>query len=90
LNVSADGSRRRPEPAIGEGNLVELVIEGDKAVPLSKKVIDSSQAYFWTSKWQKAEKEASEDLQAGRVKRYNTVDDMLDDLDAECHLAPLR
>lgn len=59
------------------------MVEGDKAVLLPKKVIDSSQAYFWTSKWQEAEKEASEDVQAGRVKRYNTVDDMLDDLDTE-------
>ena len=29
--------------------------------------IDPSQAYFWTKKWRKMEREAEEDIQKGRV-----------------------
>ncbi len=40
-----------------------------------------SQAYFWTREWQEAEKEASEDIRAGRVKTFDSVDDLIKDLD---------
>lgn len=32
-------------------------------------VITTKQAYFWTKRWQKGEKEASLDLQKGRTKK---------------------
>ena len=66
---------------ISEGDLVEVAMEDDRAVLLPKKLIDSSQAYFWTKEWQEAEKEASEDIKAGRVKSFDTVEDLLADLD---------
>jgi len=31
------------------------------------------QAYFWTSEWQKDEREADEDIKAGRVRRFSTA-----------------
>jgi len=40
-----------------------------------------SQTYFWTKKWQEAEKEASEDIKAGRVKNFDSVKELLADLD---------
>jgi hypothetical protein len=46
-----------------------------------KKLIDKSQTYFWTKKWQDAEKEADGDIKAGRVKTFNTVDDLVKDLE---------
>jgi len=33
-----------------------------------------SQAYFWTKEWQAAEKKATEDIKAGRVKRFASVE----------------
>jgi AbrB family looped-hinge helix DNA binding protein len=66
---------------IEEGDLIEVMVKDDKAVLLPKKLIDSSQAYFWTKEWQKAEKEASEDIKAGRVKTFDTVEELLADLD---------
>jgi len=41
---------------------------------------DKSQAYFWTPEWQKGEKKASADIKAGRVKVFDTVDELLEDL----------
>jgi antitoxin MazE len=40
-----------------------------------------SQAYFWTKEWQEAEREASEDIKAGRVKTFDNVEELLKDLD---------
>jgi AbrB family looped-hinge helix DNA binding protein len=72
----------RKRLGISEGDLVEVVVDGEKALLLPKKLIDSSQAYFWTEEWQKAEKEASADVRAGRVRRFDAVDDLLADLDS--------
>ena len=33
---------------------------------MPKKLVDKSQAYFWTRKWQEGEREADEDIKAGR------------------------
>lgn len=37
--------------------------------------IDPTQAYFWTPKWQEMEKKADEDIKAGRVHHYNSVEE---------------
>jgi antitoxin PrlF len=71
----------RKKLGISEGDLVEVVVEDDKAMLLPKKLIDSSQAYFWTKEWQKAEKEASEDIKAGRVKTFDTAEELFAELD---------
>ncbi len=77
--VTLSASVRR-KLGIEEGDLVEIIVEDDRAVLLPKKVIDRSQAYFWTKEWQEAEKEASEDIKAGRVKTFDTVEELVKDL----------
>ena len=52
-------------------------------IEMPKKLVDKSQAYFWTRKWQKGEKEAAEDIKAGRVKTFDSVDELIKDLDKE-------
>ncbi len=47
---------------------------------MPKKLVDKSQAYFWTKRWQEAEKEADEDIRAGRVKAFDSVDELIEDL----------
>ncbi len=46
-----------------------LVIEGreDGILMKPRKLLDPTQAWFWTEKWQKKESEASEDINAGRI-----------------------
>lgn len=39
--------------------------------------IDTSQAYFWSKKWQKMEKEADKDKKAGRIIGTGKVQDLL-------------
>lgn len=42
--------------------------------------IDPEQAWFWTERWQKMEREADEDFAAGRYKEYDNVEDLIADL----------
>lgn len=71
----------RKQLGIEEGDLIEVTVEDDRAVLLPKKLIDKSQAYFWTKEWQEAEKKASEDIKSGRVKTFDTAEDLIKDLD---------
>lgn len=70
----------RRKLGVEEGDLVEIEVTDDRAVIVPKKLVDKSQAYFWTKKWQAAEKEASEDIKAGRVKAFDSVEDLIKDL----------
>jgi antitoxin MazE len=78
--VTLPASVRR-KLGIEEGDLIEVMVEDDKAILLPKKIVDKSQAYFWTKEWQEAEREASEDIKAGRVKKFDNVEELLADLD---------
>ena len=57
---------------------VELVDEGILLRP--KKVIDASQAWFWTPEWQRGEAEADADITDGRSVRM-TAEEFLSFLD---------
>jgi AbrB family looped-hinge helix DNA binding protein len=73
-------ARARRAANIEEGDYVEVSVEGDRLVLTAVKVIDKSQAYYWTEEWQKAEREADEDIKAGRVKDFDSVEDLIADL----------
>ena len=50
-------------------------------IEMPKKLVDKSQAYFWTRRWQEGEREADEDIKAGRVKTFDSVDELVKDLE---------
>jgi AbrB family looped-hinge helix DNA binding protein len=70
----------RRKLGIEEGDLVEIEVVDEKAVLMPKRLVDKSQAYFWTKKWQQAEKEADKDIKAGRVKAFDSVEELVKDL----------
>ena len=41
------------------------------------------QRYFWTPEWQAKEQEVDEAITEGRVRTFDTVDEMIDFLDAQ-------
>ena len=43
-------------------------------------VIPDGQEYFWTSEWQAGEREAEDDLRAGRSQRFKTTNELIRDL----------
>ena len=64
-----------------EGDLVEVAIEDGSIVLRPKRLIEASQAWFWTDAWQAGEREASADIDAGRVTRYQSDDELLRSLE---------
>jgi AbrB family looped-hinge helix DNA binding protein len=74
--------RRRAK--LKEGDALEAVVEKDGSVRLiPKAVIDRSQAYFWTERWQAGEREAQADIEAGRVQGFDDMDEALAFLDGK-------
>ena len=62
---------------VEEGDLLAVRFEQDRIVLIPQKLIDKSQAYFWSESWQEAEQEAERDLAEGRVEAYETVEDLI-------------
>ena len=56
-----------------EGDIFELrVLEGKmELVPMA--LIPRDQLWYWTPEWQAKEKEADEDIAAGRVKQFRSA-----------------
>ncbi len=68
---------------LSEGDTLEVIVETDGVLRLIPKiVIDRSQTYFWTEQWQAGAREAEADLEAGRVHRFDDVDEAMTFLDS--------
>jgi antitoxin MazE len=66
-----------------EGDKLEIDIEDGKIVIKPVLVIDRSQSWFWSKKWQDMEKEADEDIKHGRVhKATGNVEELIKKLDS--------
>ncbi len=84
--VTRHGQITLPAPVrrklgIEEGDLVEIEVIDEKVVLVPKRLVDKSQAYFWTKKWQDGEKEADADIKAGRVKAFDSAEELMKDLE---------
>lgn len=44
---------------------------------LNEEAVFDDQSWYWTPEWQAAEKEADEDIAAGRVQRFDNIDDAI-------------
>ena len=66
---------------IEEGDYLEMTVQGDAIILRPRVVVPKAQAWFWTSDWQSGEREASNDVAAGRTTPYATDDAFLKSLD---------
>jgi len=71
----------RRELGVEEGDLVEIEVVDEKAVLMPKRLVDRNQAYFWTKRWQEEEREADADVKGGRVKVFDSVEELAKDLE---------
>jgi AbrB family looped-hinge helix DNA binding protein len=55
---------------IEEGDLLDVNVRNGEIVMRPKKLIDKDQAWFWTKRWQEGERQADEDIKAGRVYSF--------------------
>jgi AbrB family looped-hinge helix DNA binding protein len=72
----------RKQLNIGKGDHVRFRVQDGAIVLEAVAVVDRSQAWFWTPQWQAAEQEASDDIKAGRVSRFNSADEAIRALDS--------
>ena len=64
------------------GAQVEVIEREGEVVLRPYLPVPADQAWFWTERWQRMEREADEALSAGRVTVVDGADAMLADLDA--------
>jgi antitoxin PrlF len=60
-----------------EGDLLDAEITDQGILLRPQKVIDATQAWFWTPGWQAGEREADADLGAGRTESFESSDALL-------------
>jgi bifunctional DNA-binding transcriptional regulator/antitoxin component of YhaV-PrlF toxin-antitoxin module len=83
-HVDSRGNLVLPKELRAGIDLVEIERRPDGVIELRPKVaIDADQAWFWTERWQKMEREADADIAAGRVVQTDNVEDLLKELDSE-------
>ena len=60
-----------------EGDYIEVEATEESIVLTPKKLVNKSQAYFWSAEWQEAERAASEDIAAGRVHEFDDPEELI-------------
>ncbi len=69
---------------LSDHSLFEAVRRPDGVIELRpQETIDASQAWFWTERWQRIEREADESYAAGRWKRFDDAESLIAHLDAD-------
>ena len=63
-----------------EGDLLDAEITDEGILLRPRKVIDSTQAWFWTPTWQAGERQAGADRAAGRVEAFESGAALIDGL----------
>ncbi len=64
------------------GAQVEVIERGGEIVLRPHVAVPSDQAWFWSERWQRREKEADEAIGAGRVTGVDGVEEMLGELES--------
>ena len=64
-----------------DGDPVEIEVVEGGILLRPQKVIDATQAWYWTAAWQAGERAASAELEAGEGTTFESSDDFLASLD---------
>lgn len=70
----------RTAASLEEGDLLEAEMTEEGILLRPQKVVNASQAWFWSPEWQEGEREAEADLAAGRAEGFPSGDEFLDAL----------
>ncbi|MBI4186316.1 MAG: AbrB/MazE/SpoVT family DNA-binding domain-containing protein [Chloroflexi bacterium] len=58
---------------IEEGDFLDVRVNDSEIVMRVKKLVDKEQAWFWARRWQEGEREAEEDIRAGRIHSFDNA-----------------
>ena len=74
----------RKKLKVGEGDDVLFFINQQGQVVVDQvHIIDPEQAWFWTERWQKMEREVQEDIDSGNMREFDSADDFIKHLHIE-------
>ena len=73
-------SSLRKAAQIQEGDYLRFIVKDGAISVVVQKLVDKAQAYFWTREWQEGEREADEDIRMGRLKTFDSVDELIAEL----------
>ncbi len=65
---------------VAEGDGLIFYVKEGRVIVEREQTIDPEQAWFWSERWQQMERTAQSDIDSGREKQYNSVDEALDAL----------
>src|SRR5277367_4692477 len=65
-----------------EGDLLDAQLTADGILLRPQKLIDATQAWFWSPEWQAGEREADADRAAGRVESFSSDAEFIGALNA--------
>ena len=69
--------------ALEEGDVLLMESREDGIMIQPRKLVDPAQSWFWSKEWQEKERQADDDIKAGRVSAsLNGVDELRKHLDA--------
>jgi antitoxin MazE len=64
------------------GDFLEVVVVEGRLELVPQRLIPRDQAWFWTPEWQAMEREASDDIEAGRLSGpFDTLEDLVSHLE---------
>ena len=66
---------------IGPGDFLRLEETRQGILLKPRKLIDPSQAYFWTKEWQEGERQVEQERRQGKAKRFRSMKALVKDLD---------
>lgn len=67
----------RKAARLREGDPIEVEMTSEGILLKPKKVIDATQAWFWTPEWQAGERRADEERAAGLGERFESDEEFL-------------
>src|SRR5271170_5845503 len=67
----------RAAARLEEGDLLDAEITAEGILLRPQKVIDATQAWFWTKEWQDGEREADTDLAGDRLEIFASGEELL-------------
>ena len=66
---------------LAEGDPLEVTLTREGILLRPRKLVDTTQAWFWSDRWQSGERQASGDIAAGRTRTYKSDKEFLKALD---------
>jgi AbrB family looped-hinge helix DNA binding protein len=67
----------RKAARLEEGDLLDAELTPEGILLRPQKLIDATQAWFWTPKWQRGEREADADRAASRVETFGSGEEFI-------------